>query len=139
LTKKEFESLADFRLALRKFLRFAESSAEVSGISSQTYQALLAVRGFPSRDQVTIGELAEALMIKHNSAVGLADRLQAQGLVTRGVSPVDRRCVFLSLTLLGERLVEDVATRNRRKLIELKDDFEKLLENIAEMENHPET
>src|SRR5438105_2674977 len=78
---RDYEALAIFRAALRKFLIFAESSAQASGISSQAYQVLLAIRG-RSPQSISIGELADSLLIKHHSAVGLANRLQAQGLVT---------------------------------------------------------
>jgi hypothetical protein len=83
VTKKEYEMLAEFRYRLRHFLRFSESAAEASGLTSRQYQALLAIRGFPARECVTIGQLAEQLQIAHHSAVGLVDRLVVQNLVSR--------------------------------------------------------
>ena len=57
LDKAQYEALAAFRYALRKFLRFSESAAQAAGITPQQHQALLAIKGFPGRDQVTVGEL----------------------------------------------------------------------------------
>jgi DNA-binding MarR family transcriptional regulator len=75
VTKAEYETLAAFRYNLRHFLRFSESAAESTGLTSRQYQALLAIKGFPARDCITVGELAEQLQIAHHSAVGLVDRL----------------------------------------------------------------
>lgn len=133
MTKHEFESLAAFRLALRKFGKFTESSAELSGVTSQTYQALLAIKGFPDRQEITVRELAESLLLKHNSTVGMVDRLVSHGFVDRSVSPVDRRRVVLSLTVLGEKILEEIAVRNRRKLLELRPEFAGMLSALEEL------
>ena len=45
------------------------------GVTAQQYQALLAIEGFPGRNWVTVGELAEQLGTTHHSAVGLVDRM----------------------------------------------------------------
>lgn len=63
---------------------------------------MLAIRGFPGRERVTIGELAERLQVLHHSAVGLVDRLAGQGLLQREQDIADRRAVYVSLTPLGE-------------------------------------
>jgi DNA-binding MarR family transcriptional regulator len=80
VSKAEYEILAEFRYALRQFVAFSEAEAKVVGLSPRQHQALLAIRGFPGRDVVTVGELAERLHIRPNSAVGLVDRLAADGL-----------------------------------------------------------
>src|SRR3974390_70976 len=98
LTKAEYELLADFRRALRQFLVFSENAARANGLAPQQHQALLAIKGFPGRDQVLIGELAERLQIRPHSAVGLANRLVAKGYVLRVTDQTDRRRVHLALT-----------------------------------------
>ena len=81
LSKSQYEMLAAFRYALRQFLHFSEEAAHAAGITPQQHQALLAVKGFRGRDCVTVGELAERLQLRHHSAVGLVDRLVAEGLM----------------------------------------------------------
>ena len=44
-------------------LHFSETAAEAAGITPQRHQALLAIKGFPGRDHVTVGELAERLQL----------------------------------------------------------------------------
>src|SRR5262245_44158964 len=95
VTKAEYEMLAAFRYALRQFLHFSETAAAAQGLTPQQHQALLAIMGFPGRTQVTIGELADRLRIRHHSAVGLVDRLQALGLVQRESARTDRRQVYV--------------------------------------------
>jgi len=116
LAPAEYEALAAFRYALRHFLSFSETAAAEVGLASQQYQALLAIRGASGRDSVTINELAKLLLIKHNSAVGLVDRLESEGLVRRSVAPEDRRKVNVRLTRKGVRVFERLATAHRDEL-----------------------
>src|SRR5580698_9448813 len=94
LMKAEYETLAAFRYALRKFIHFSETAAETAGITPQQHQALLAIKGFPGHDRVTVSELAERLQLRHHSTVGLIDRLVAEKLVARAPSQEDRRQVL---------------------------------------------
>ena len=116
LSKAEYQLLAAFRYALRRFLHFSEESARAVGIEPQQHQALLAIKGFPERDRVTIGELAERLQVKHHSAVELAGRLVANGLAAREVASADRRQVYLTLTPHGEAVLEQLAAAHREEL-----------------------
>lgn len=116
LDKKEYETLAAFRYALRQFFRFSETAAEEVGLAPQQYQAMLAIKGFPGRDYITVNELARQLLIKHNSAVGLVNRLALQGLARREPSREDARMVLVSLTAPGVRVFEKLAAAHRNEL-----------------------
>jgi len=120
MRRKDYEALAAFRYALRKFFRFSEEAAAQSGLSSRQYQALLTIRGFPDRDEVTIGEIAEWLQIRHHSAVGLVDRLVAQHLVTRKRGKADKRQVYIRLTPKGKKILEKLALLNKEELMRLR-------------------
>jgi DNA-binding MarR family transcriptional regulator len=63
-----------------------------------------------------VGELAERLHIQPNSAVGLVNRLAADGLVDRGEQAGDRRRVFVSLTARGQSLLEQLSSAHRSEL-----------------------
>jgi DNA-binding MarR family transcriptional regulator len=116
LAPGEYQVLAAFRHTLRHFLSFSEAAAAEVGLAAQQYQALLAIKGCPGRDYVTINELANLLLIKHNSAVGLVNRLEAEGLVKRSVAREDRRKVNLRLTRKGSRVFERLAAVHRDEL-----------------------
>ncbi|HEX3797711.1 MAG TPA: MarR family transcriptional regulator [Verrucomicrobiae bacterium] len=116
LGKAEYEALAEFRYALRRFIHFSENAAHDAGITSQQHQALLAIKGFPKREAVTVGELAERLQLKHHSTVGLVDRLVAEKLVVRRPSAEDRRRVIIRLTPRGEGVLAKLSWAHSRQL-----------------------
>lgn len=116
MTKSDYEALAAFRYELRKFLHFSEKAAMDHGLASQQYQAILAIEGFPGRNQVSIGELAERLKIASHSAVGLVDRLEAAGFVERETSEEDRRRVMVKLTKLGKAKLAKLASVHHTEL-----------------------
>jgi DNA-binding MarR family transcriptional regulator len=131
LVKSEYETLAAFRYALRQFLRFSEAAAQEVGITAQQHQALLAVKGFPDRDRVTVGELAERLQLRHHSTVGLVDRLVAEKLVIRAPSAADRRQVLIQLTDRGERILERLAAVHRQQLQRIGPEIRQLLGRLC--------
>ncbi len=111
-----FEALADFRYAIRRYLNFSERNARAAGLEPQQYQALLAIKGVPPSHKATVGVLAERLQIQHHSAVELMDRLEKRGLVRRVRSRVDRRQVLVQLTPSGERKLKRVSMPHRDEL-----------------------
>jgi DNA-binding MarR family transcriptional regulator len=131
LDAHEYQQLAAFRYALRSFMRFSESAAERAGLTAQNYQALLAVRACPQGSRLTINDLAQQLMIRHNSAVGLVDRLTRLAFVAREASPEDARKVHLRLTAKGDRVLEKLAEVHREELRRIGPQLEALLQQIT--------
>jgi DNA-binding MarR family transcriptional regulator len=116
LTTRDYAQLAAFRHALRAFLRFSETAAAQAGLATQHYQAMLVLRGWPEDGRASIGDLAQQLLIKHNSAVGLVDRLVQEKLVVREPSRADRRKVELRLTGRGRQVLAKLAAMHRAEL-----------------------
>lgn len=116
LDKANYELLAEFRYTLRKFLGFSEAAATGHGVTAQQYQALLAIEGYPGRNWVTVGELAEQLRIAHHSAVGLVNRMEALKLVARTRAETDRRQVRVSLTPKGLGILSKLYRVHRAEL-----------------------
>ena len=117
LTDSDFERLAAFRQALRRFAAKAEANARAGGLTPQQYQALLSIRGgYPGREVISIGELAEHLMLKNHSAVELVGRLVKAGLVVRTPSPEDRRRICVRLTPKGQEILAQLARANLGEL-----------------------
>jgi DNA-binding MarR family transcriptional regulator len=133
LRKEDYELLADFRYHLRQFLGFSEEAALSIGLTPQQHQALLAVIGFPGRDRITIGELAERLRIKHHSAVGLVDRMISQGLLVREESAEDHRQVYVHLTPSGLDKIEKLSQAHRWELAQIGRGLRELLEQIEKV------
>ena len=127
LSTADYARLAAFRYALRSFLHFSEAATARVGLTGQQYQAMLVVRSREEGPPVSIAGLAGELLIKHNSAVGLADRLVAQGLMLRERAPGDRRIVQLRLTQKGERILGRLARVHRAKLRRIGPDIHRAL------------
>jgi DNA-binding MarR family transcriptional regulator len=129
VTPKEYETLAAFRYTLARFLGFSEAVAARAGLTPQQYQALLALKGFGG--SLTMGELAERLLIHHHSAVGLVDRLEALGLARRTADPKDRRVVHVAPTAKGKRRVARLAAVHRDELQQTAVTLRALLEELS--------
>jgi DNA-binding MarR family transcriptional regulator len=108
LDPDQYRSLAGFRLALRRFMAGAEEISRSAGVTQQQYQAMLAIKTWPSQ-AMTMGDLAEELLLTHHAAVQLVNRMAKAGVVVRQPSNIDRRAVELKLTPSGEALVERLA------------------------------
>lgn len=116
LPLSDYRLLAEFRRLIARFLAFSEAAAREAGLAPRQHQALLAIKGHPGGADVTVGDLAEWLGIRHHSAVGLADRLAAGGYLARRADPQDGRRMRLSLTARGERTLAGLAAIHREEL-----------------------
>ena len=116
LSKEDFEALARFRFAIRRYLRSSEEIVRGHGVTPQQYQLLLALKGFPGREWATVRELAERLQLRHHSVVELVNRAQEQDLVQRTAHPDDGRAVRVTLTAQGDDLLARLAVLHRDEL-----------------------
>jgi DNA-binding MarR family transcriptional regulator len=116
LTMDEYRALAGFRWLLRRFLHFSEQEARAAGLEPQQHQLLLTLRGFPTDRPVTIGDLAEQLLLQHHSTVELVDRSARLGLVERQRDESDRRRVIIRLTDAGEAILRELSLPHREEL-----------------------
>lgn len=116
ISDADYRALAEFRHLIRQFLASSEEMAQAKGLTPQQHQLMLAIEGRAEAEVPTIGYLAERLLIKHHSAVGLVDRLAAQGLVERTHSSSDRRQVLVRLTDQGAEVLANLSASHRQEL-----------------------
>ena len=128
----DYRALAGFRLALRRFLTFSERAAKGVGLTPQQHQALLAIMGHADPEAVTIGALAERLMLKHHSTVELVDRLTELELVKRVRDTEDRRRVILRLTRKAQQLLVTLSATHLDELKRFRPVFATLLDRLEE-------
>lgn len=131
ISKNDIESLAQFRYALRQFLRFSERAARQAGISPQQHQLLMTIKGMHGRTWANVAEIAERLQVSHHAAVALVTRAQNLKLVKRTQGKEDRRTVQVSLTPKGEDLIAQLAELHHQELGRLASILLKQLQNIA--------
>jgi DNA-binding MarR family transcriptional regulator len=136
ISKAGYEMLAAFRYQLRQFLHFSEQAAQKAGLTPRQHQALLAIKGFPNRESITIGELAEQLHIAHHSAVGLVDRSVTQNLIAREQGVEDRRQVYIKLTDHGSKVLEQLSGAHRAEIRRLGPRLGSLLKSLMRDQNH---
>ena len=128
LNDAEYRQLADFRYAIRSFMEFSEQAARNAGLTPQQHQALVAIRGHVGDESPTVGELAEALQVKHHSAVGLVDRIVQRGFARREPSTVDNRRVHVVITPAGEEVLRSLTAAHREEHRQLADVLRRLTE-----------
>jgi DNA-binding MarR family transcriptional regulator len=116
VTDADYEDLLTLRTGLRRFLRWSEQQAVEAGLTPAQHQLLLAIRGHTDPRGPTIGEVADYLLLRHHSAVGLVDRADAAGLVDRVRDPDDHRVVRLQLTTAGNKRLETLSEEHLEEL-----------------------
>jgi DNA-binding MarR family transcriptional regulator len=99
--------VAEFRSALRTYLRQTERVARRSGLTPQRYLLLLMIKGAPDRsEQSTVTDLAGRLQLAQSTVTELVNRAAESGLVVREQSGRDARVAHLRLTAEGERRLQ---------------------------------
>ena len=119
LRDAQYEQLLDFRVALRRFLKWSEDQAVAVGITTQQHQLLLAIRGHSGPESPTIGEVADSLLVRHHSVVELIDRAERADLVSRSVDSDDRRVVHLAVTDHGRQVLHQLSAAHLEELARL--------------------
>lgn len=106
LTDAEYRDLLAFRTQLRRFNHWSEEQARHRGLTHMQHQLLLAIRGHGDPQGPTIGDVADYLLLRHHSAVELANRVEAGGWAQRVKDGKDGRVVRLQLTDRGATVLE---------------------------------
>lgn len=138
LDPAQYQALAGFRLALRRFLAGAERISKDAGLTQQQYQAMLAIKTWPS-PTMTMGDLADQLLLTHHAAVQLIDRTARAGMVERTPSSTDRRSVILRLTPQGEALIEQLAALHLREVLRQEPQLTRVLRHLRRLTEEPES
>jgi len=116
LSDAQYAALLELRTGLRRFVRWSEQRAEAVGLSPAQHQLLLAIRGHRDERGPTIGDVADALLLRHHSAVGLVDRAETAGLVRRRRDPEDHRVVRLELSARGREKIRRLSAAHLDEL-----------------------
>ena len=123
-TVEDFTRVADFRAALRQFLRKSERIARASGLTPQRHLLLLMIKGAPDgSERSTVTELAERLQLAQSTVTELVSRAEEAGLVSREPSPDDGRVAHLRLTAEAERRLAQCFTSHAVERQELRSVF----------------
>lgn len=116
ISLSQYQSLAEFRYQLRRFLHFSEQAARSVGLEPQQHQLLLTLKGLPEGRTATVSELAERLQIQHHSTVELINRMVEKDFLVRSRDESDQRKVIIHLTPNGEEILRKLSLLHRLEL-----------------------
>jgi DNA-binding MarR family transcriptional regulator len=126
-TIQDVIAVAEFRSALRHFLRRSEKIARQSGLTPQRYTLLMMIKGAPGGDeQSTVTELADRMQLAQSTVTELVRRAEGAGLIEREQSQRDARVAHLRLTSEGERRLMLSFTELETERKQLRDAFSNL-------------
>lgn len=132
LTDAEYQRLLAFRILLRRFDQWSTRKALDSGLTHAQHQLLLAIRGHADHRGPTVGQVAEDLLVRHHTAVELANRTEELGLIARTRDPDDRRVVRLTLTAKGKRRIRSLSAAHLDELRQLAPVLNALVDDSTE-------
>ena len=120
-------AVAEFRSALRHFLRRGERVARQSGLTPQRYTLLMMIKGaLDGSQQSTVTELADRMQLAQSTVTELVRRAEGAGLIARAQSQRDARVAHLRLTPEGERRLMLSFTELDAERAQLRDAFANL-------------
>ena len=137
LHQRDYEQLLTFRTGLRRFLQWSAEQAARAGLTPGQHQLLLAIRGHPDPTGPTIGDVAGYLLVRHHSAVELADRAVAAGLVERRQDTGDLRMVRLHLTPDGAERLARLSAAHLEELKRFAPQLEVLWDGLDKVRHDP--
>ena len=123
---EDYMVIAAWRSALREFMASSKAILHRYGVTSMQYQTLLAIRISDEPEGMSMNALAAYLGIRHNSAVGLINRLEGSGLVRRERSERDRRVAHLRLTPEGETCLKELVEAHRQELLNIRSEMRRI-------------
>ncbi|MFM1845718.1 MAG: hypothetical protein RIS19_191 [Actinomycetota bacterium] len=99
------------------FSRWLERNIDVSWKGSAPQLMLIAL--LVRHKTLTMGEAAELLDVTPRAITRLVDSLEKEGLVTRQVSPHDKRVYLISVTAKTEAQAKQMMPKHEKKMSEL--------------------
>ena len=126
-TIQDVIAVAEFRSALRHFLRRSEKIARQYGLTPQRYTLLMMIKGAPGGDeQSTVTELSERMQLAQSTFTERVRRAESAGLIDREQSQRDARVAHLRLTPEGDRRLMLSFTELEKERAQLRDAFANL-------------
>jgi DNA-binding MarR family transcriptional regulator len=98
-----YRTMAHLRRFFESVRRTITTEPTSGGLTPAQQFALLTLAGNPSKDPLTIGDLARQTFATMNTTSALVRRMERAGLVRTTRSAKDHRFVYVKLTASGER------------------------------------
>ena len=92
----------------RVFQILNEKSQRIKQETGLTGPQLWAIRVIHKHGPINVSDIAKRMYLHQTTVLGIIDRLEASGLVSRNRSKDDRRIIWVELTQNGNKLVKTV-------------------------------
>ena len=118
MVKKELtEQLIGYQMRIDRDRRQYELNAWMHlNLSNRTVKKVFYIS---NRGATSLSKLAAALRVTPTNTTGIVDRLLKRGLITRTVSPDDRRVLLLRTTTRGDELIAELRQKRKERMAEL--------------------
>lgn len=113
-----------------------------------TYPQYIALMVLWEKDEITVNEITQKLILNTNTVTPLLKRMETQGLITRERSSDDERKVIVKLTAKGKQLQEEASTIPQKlieglaassmtinELVELKNRLNQIIDFLTKKDN----
>ena len=130
MRQSDFAALAEFRHALRVFLAASTVAVRAAGLTPQHHQVLLAIKA-RGDSGLSIGQVAEQMLLRPHSAGELVERLERAGLVKRSADPDDGRRVLVSLTRKADNILNRLTVTHLAELNRARPALGRLLTHLS--------
>ncbi len=131
MSEGDYERLAALREGIRRYLAWAEQCARSHDLTPAQVQLALAVRSHPDPEGPNLSWLSETLLLRHHSVVGLVNRAEEAGMVTRVADNQRSGGVRVRLTRSGSDRLESVSSEHLDWLAGHAADLAALLEGFV--------
>jgi DNA-binding MarR family transcriptional regulator len=116
----ELETVAQLRIALRRFLAATDQVTAANGLTPRQYDLLALLHRPRTEGELNASDIADSLALSRSAVTELLTRAVDAGLVTRESAEADMRVKFLAPTEEGSRrflaAVDDLRTDRERLL-----------------------
>ncbi len=130
ITDADYARLLQVRTRLRAFEHWSADKAAAMGLTSSQHQLMLAIRGHEGPTGPTVGEIADYLLVRPNTAVELVNRTQELGLIERSRDDHDHRVVRLMLTAEGRARLDALSAEHVEELAQVSTVVDELLDTL---------
>ena len=111
-------AISEIMQSLRRIVKAIQDySHEVSGKFGITGPQLWALKTISQNESLSLSDLSERMYLHPSTITGVIDRLEKKGYVTRNRDRVDRRVIYVQLTLEGRSLSKRAPNPAQGKMI----------------------
>ena len=106
-------------IALRKIIRAIEmNSKKLFKRVGLTGPQLVILHEISRSEKITVGDIAQAVSLSQATVTGILERMENRGLLARERSSQDKRCIMVSISAAGKKILKDAPPLMQEAFVE---------------------